>query len=112
MISKTEKIIFAIAVALTLLHGAAAAQSRAASARSYQARGDEFWAAGDYRRAIEDYSLALAFDEQDAALWNKRGLARERNGDVAGAMADFNRAVTLTLIAVLCARRKIGRRKR
>ncbi len=95
MTSKTGKIILAVAIALALQHGAAAAQSRTASARSYQARGDEFWAAGDYRRALEDYSLALVFDGQCAALWNKRGLARERNGDAAGALADFNRAIVL-----------------
>lgn len=60
-------------------------------AKAFGGRGSEFYELGQYRRAIRDYDKAINLDASPE-LYNKRGLAHRKAGDLDSAFDDFERA--------------------
>ena len=56
---------------------------------------DEARAQKDYRLAIDYFDAALKKEPKNAVLYNKRGMATLKNGDMPSARADFQRAIKL-----------------
>ena len=50
---------------------------------------------GDLRAAIENYDRAIAQDPSNAHAYNDRGVAKHKLGDTVGAMADFNKGISI-----------------
>jgi tetratricopeptide (TPR) repeat protein len=81
-------------VAAILLVLAAAPPPDGESARARKAA-QVYGARGRHDKAVAALTAAIASDRRDAAMWNARGLAFLRAGDVQKALADFGIAVLL-----------------
>src|SRR5262249_15520061 len=89
---RSQRMVLSLSLLLWLQIVAAIAQaqtSRAASAVSYIERGASWMEKGEIDRAIADYDIAIAFDAQSSVARYNRGVARQRKGDLAGALEDF-----------------------
>jgi hypothetical protein len=49
----------------------------------------------DFDLAISDYSEVIRLDDNNAAAWNKRGVAKQMKGNMTGGAADLARAQQL-----------------
>lgn len=50
---------------------------------------------GDLDGAITDYTRALEFESNDAAIFYGRGSARQKKNDLEGALADYTKTIEL-----------------
>ncbi len=62
---------------------------------AYNNRGTIFLGRNLFERAIGEFDEAIRRDPQFPLAYTNRGLAREKLGDLAGARADFNKALSL-----------------
>ncbi|MGH6818720.1 MAG: tetratricopeptide repeat protein, partial [Methylovirgula sp.] len=59
----------------------------------YEARGESFLALNEPQKAIEDFNAALNVDSKNADAWAGLGLAYEKLGDRAKALANYQHAL-------------------
>jgi tetratricopeptide (TPR) repeat protein len=62
---------------------------------AYSNRANAWAAKGDRARAIADYTRALRIDPKFPAPYTGRGIQREKQGDIRGALTDFRAALAL-----------------
>jgi tetratricopeptide (TPR) repeat protein len=78
------------ALTLLALLGCGSAQSRKAG---YLTHGQAYYADGNFDKAAVEFRNAAEIDEKDASVRYWLGRARERSGDIRGAMAQYQSAV-------------------
>ena len=62
----------------------------------YISRGEARWRDGDLHHALDDFSFVLKYWPDDAGVWSRSFLLRMQIGEPLGALADINRALTLS----------------
>jgi Flp pilus assembly protein TadD len=60
-----------------------------------QEAGDAAFQEGNFKAAVDDYRRSLEWNEKNAAVWNRLGLAYEKTNDLKNAFDAFEHAVRL-----------------
>jgi tetratricopeptide (TPR) repeat protein len=85
------KVAAGILLGLILVSGCASMKE----ANKYYTLGMQMYNADNYDAAIENFNRAIELRSDQGPFYEKRGLAREKKGDLDGAIADYNSAVRL-----------------
>jgi tetratricopeptide (TPR) repeat protein len=64
-------------------------------ANNYYMSGTQMYNADNFDAAIENFNRAIELRSDQASFYEKRGLAREKKGDLGGAIADYDSAARL-----------------
>lgn len=62
-------------------------------AEKYKNIGNDFFKKGDFQQAIENYTLAIEIDSNNAAYWNNRAAAYLKDGNHEKALRDATKAI-------------------
>lgn len=95
MNSMMKRLISVLVILFSISLSATAQGCDLSSANAFAERGRTAQNNGNHESAIDDYTCAIALNDQEPEYYNNRGLSYEELGRYAEALADYNEALSL-----------------